>query len=129
VRAKVAAIAVAACLGSSSPSAADGSGSGQADPDYFHVVVPWHLHIDEGSDKPPVDISMGSAHVYLDADWSKLDSEFRRLQAEDTRLTAENGSYKKTLEKWQPGLVTVLTGVAAGCVLGWITHEYVWPHL
>jgi hypothetical protein len=119
VRAKIAGIALAACLGASAPSAADPT-------DYLHVVVPWHLHVDGGSN---ADIPMGSAHVYLDPDWDKLDAEFRRLQSEGTRLTAENASLKKTVEGWRPGWVIVVTAVVAGGVLGWLGHEYVAPHL
>jgi hypothetical protein len=56
---------------------------------------------------------------YLREDTFKiLDDEMKKLQDSETRLKAENESFRKSLDGWQPGFITVTVAVVLGIATG-----------
>lgn len=59
--------------------------------------------------------------------YSALDTEWKRLQDQETRLTAENKSFRKTMDTWQPGWITLTIATLSGIATG-VTTYYLWTH-
>ena len=80
-----------------------------------HFHTPAHCDTDGGAhvDLPP-------GFFYDEAARAALDAEFKRLQDAETRLTAENGSLRRSADPLPIGWKTLVAGLSAGVVGGFV---------